>query len=72
VGQPVLVTAAVRDDGFSQHYVAPSDTPTRTERACAVVISDIATLSRFEIAWHDTVGPPVLVLDAAMEALAAG
>jgi uridine phosphorylase len=24
VGQPVLLTAAVRDDGVSQHYVAPS------------------------------------------------
>jgi uridine phosphorylase len=134
VGQPVLLTAAVRDDGVSQHYVAPSryaypsprltdvlrgalskrfdelvegatwtvSTPYRVtareitefasegvrtvemeaaalfavaglrdaESASAVVISDIATSRRSEIAWQDTVAPLLLVLDSAIESLA--
>jgi uridine phosphorylase len=40
------------------------------ESASAVVISDIATSRRSEIAWQDTVAPLLLVLDSAIESLA--
>jgi uridine phosphorylase len=134
IGQPVLLTAAIRDDGVSQHYVVPSryahpstrltevlrnilsrrfddladgstwtvPTPHRVtareiteyategvqtiemeaaalfavaqlrnvEAASAVVISDIHTSQRSEIAWQDTIAPLLLVLDAAVEAVA--